>query len=288
MEHPSPSRSRPSFPRSARALVVAALAAACVAPEPVEETEGSSTASVATDDSTAGTTASPATTGETTGDTTAGDTTAGDTTADTSATDTGPPSACPGVPEFQCTMPLECFLQGCGEPFSPFDAEGCMHPPCTSDDECEPDFACLRPQEYGGCAGSGLSCSDAPDGTCQCISKPDCSGGWCVPADEIPPLECFGLPDAEACLDAGCTVLDTVIVIAEDCTCTLDVPACLLFPGMMSGGTATDYFWHEATGTVAAFGTSWALLPTGWRRCTDPGAPPACGCYEAFMEPVCP
>jgi hypothetical protein len=283
MEHPS-------FPRSARALVVSALASACVVPEPVGGAEGSTTTTpttIATDDSTAGSTVSPSTADTSATDTSA--TSATDTSAtDTSTTDTGPPSACPGVPEFQCTMPLECFLQGCGEPFSPFDAEGCMLPPCTSDDECEPDFACLRPQEYGGCAGSGLSCSDGPDGACQCISKPDCSGGWCVPADEIPPLECFGLPDAEACLDAGCTVLDTVIVIAEDCTCTLDVPACLLFPGMMSGGTATDYFWHEATGTVAAFGTSWALLPTGWRRCTDPGAPPACECYEAFMEPVCP
>lgn len=288
MEHPSFPRPRPSFPRSARALVVSALASACVASDPVgDDTESSSsttTTTIATDDSTAGTTASPPTTGDTTADTTTTDTS----TTDTSATDTGPPSACPGVPAFQCTMPLECFLQGCGEPFSPFDAEGCMHPPCTSDDECERGFACLRPLDYGGCASSGMACSDAPDGTCECASTPDCSGGWCVPADEIPPLECFGLPDVEACLDAGCTELRNVTVIADDCSCTPNVPACLLFPGMISGATSPSYLWHEATGTVAAFGSSFDLLPTGWRSCTDPGAPPACGCYEAFMEPDCP
>jgi hypothetical protein len=278
-----------------RALLALALSSACVIPQPIGgDADGGSTTPTTetTGDPTLGATSNPSTTGsdtaDATGTTDTDPTNTGSSSDSTATTDTGPTPACIGVPAFQCSEPLECFLQSCGELFSPFDADGCMRPPCTVPADCEPGFACLRPQDYGGCASSGLACGDDRNGECQCVSDPDCGGGWCLPADEIPPLECFGLPDAAACLDAGCTEFRTVIEISDTCACTPDVPACLLFPGQVSGAASPDYFWHEATLTVARFGTSWDLLPTGWRRCTDPGAPPACDCYEPFMRPTCP
>lgn len=102
------------------------------------------------------------------------------------------------------------------------------------------------------------------------------------------PLECFGRPDEASCLSAGCTEFETVLQVSDSCECTLNVPACLQFTGGIGGAASPDYFWHEATGTVVMFDTSWAELPVGWRRCTEAGAPPACGCYEPFMGPMCP
>jgi hypothetical protein len=101
--------------------------------------------------------------------------------------------------------------------------------------------------------------------------------------------ECFGLPDEETCLDAGCSYFELVLQISETCECTPGVPACLFFVGDEIGGPAApDFFWHEATGTVAMFSTSWIEVPVGWRNCSDAGAPVACGCYEPFEEPACP
>jgi hypothetical protein len=102
-------------------------------------------------------------------------------------------------------------------------------------------------------------------------------------------LQCFGLPDEDSCLAEGCNYFETVLQISDTCACTPDVPACLFFAGGDIGGSAApDYFWHEDTGTVAMFSTSWIELPVGWRSCTEAGAPAACGCYEPFMEPPCP
>ena len=101
-------------------------------------------------------------------------------------------------------------------------------------------------------------------------------------------LECFGLPDEAACLAAGCTEFHTVLQVSDACACTQNVPACLQFTGGIGGAASPDYFWHEATGTVVMFDTSWIELPVGWRRCTDAGAPAACGCFEPFMGPECP
>jgi hypothetical protein len=102
------------------------------------------------------------------------------------------------------------------------------------------------------------------------------------------PLECFGLPDEASCLAAGCSHFETVLQVSDTCECTQSVPACLQFTDGIGGSDSPDYFWHEATGTVMMFDTSWAELPVGWRRCTEAGAPPACECYEPFMGPMCP
>lgn len=201
--------------------------------------------------------------------------------------ETGMALQCPQIPEFQCSTPPTC-LEGCGGPFSSFDEDGCLRPSCGGSDDCDAGQTCLFPQDYGGCASSGTFCSDGPDGECQCSSDPDCGGGYCLPDDEVPPLDCFGLPDEPSCVDANCSEFHSVLQISDTCECLPDLPACLLFLGGIGGSASPDFFWHEASGTVAMFGTSWAEPPVGWRPCSDPGAPPACDCYEPFMEPACP
>src|SRR5690606_31686176 len=153
-------------------------------------------------------------------------------------------------------------------------------------DDCATGETCVFPIDYGGCASSGIFCSDGATGQCECAADPDCGGGYCLPDDEVPPLECFGQPDQPTCEDAGCNHFETVLEISDTCECTPDQPACMLFLGGIGGGDAPDFFWHEATGTVAMFSTSWIELPVGWRRCTEAGAPPACDCYEPFTEPM--
>lgn len=96
------------------------------------------------------------------------------------------------------------------------------------------------------------------------------------------------LPDEASCVAAGCTEFHTVLQVSDTCECTQNVAACLQFTGGIGGAASPDYFWHEATGTVVMFDTSWLELPVGWRRCTEAGAPPACECFEPFMGPQCP
>jgi hypothetical protein len=198
MERAIPARS-PSLPlRSARrSLAVLVLAAACGGPGPVsDDGEGSSTATpttAATNDPTLGASSMPAT-GDGSSDTvdtapTTGTGTSTDETATTDA-DTGLAPRCPDVRAFQCAEPIDCPPGSCGDPLSPFDADGCMRPPCTMHEQCEPGLACVRAEDYGGCASSGLYCSDDPRvGQCLCVSTPDCGGGHCLPEDEVPPLE---------------------------------------------------------------------------------------------------
>jgi hypothetical protein len=181
-------------------LVLTALALGCTTPEPTGgDADGSSsaTAATATDDSTLGATSMPVTGDGTTdaadGTTTTGTGSSGDTTETTETTettDTGPTPQCTGVRAFQCTEPLDCPPDACGGPLSPFDADGCMRPPCSVPEDCDPGFACVRAEDYGGCESSGMLCQDDPrTGQCQCVSTPDCGGGHCLPEDEVPPLD---------------------------------------------------------------------------------------------------
>lgn len=280
--------------RLAPVLLVAALVG-CTEPEPIDSSDGgttSTTSTTATTEATLGASSSPPTSGDTTLEPTAtsapADATASTDATATATTDTGPAPACPDDPAYQCTDPVDCSTGFCGTPFSIFDADGCLRPSCSLPQDCDPGFACLRSQDYGGCESSGLFCEDDRNGECICSSTPDCSGGHCLPDDEVPPLECFGLPDEPTCLDANCSHFELVTEISDTCECTPGVPACVLFVGPFDVDVAPDYFWHEATGTVALFGTSWDWPPVGWRPCTDPGAPAACGCYEPLMAPDCP
>ena len=147
---------------------------------------------------------------------------------------------------------------------------------------------CVVPETVGNGPPTDGSSSDGDDSG---DGEPTGSTGAPEePTDgETGELQCFGLPDEDTCLDAGCNYFESVIQVSETCECTPGVPACLFFVGGEIGGSAApDYFWHEATGTVAMFSTSWIEVPVGWRSCMEADAPAACGCYEPFMEPACP
>ncbi|MCX4240954.1 hypothetical protein [Paraliomyxa miuraensis] len=273
-------------------MLLASLVGACVVPKSVGSGEdgASGDGSGTTDKTTDGATdTDPADTDPTDGATSQVPTTGATLTGFETTTEgeTGMAWQCPPTPEFQCTQPVTCS-EGCGGPFSPFDEQGCLRPSCANDDGCADGETCLHPIDYGGCASSGMFCSDGPGGECQCGGDPDCGGGFCVPDDEVPALDCFGLPDEPSCIDANCSEFHTVLQITDTCECMPGVPACLLFLGDIGGPDAPNYFWHEATNTVAMFGTDWFEPPVGWQPCSAPGAPPACGCYEPYTEPRCP
>lgn len=211
----------------------------------------------------------------------------GSETSDGSAT-TGLPELCADNPDFQCSAPIECGDSGCGGDFDHFDEDGCLRRTCTGPGDCDAGETCFFPADYGGCASSGIFCSDQ-DGVCQCGGDADCGGGYCMPEGQVPSAQCFGQPDEGACSAVGCNFFQTTIVITDACECITDQPMCVWFPDDEIGGaSAPNFFWHEDTMTVAMFGKDWFTLPAGWRPCSDPGAPPACGCYEPHNDPMCP
>ncbi|MEM9456366.1 MAG: hypothetical protein AAGF11_19445 [Myxococcota bacterium] len=201
---------------------------------------------------------------------------------------TGLPGLCEDNPDFQCSEPFDCSAWNCGEDFSQFDADGCLRRACTGPDDCGADETCFFPFDFGGCASSGIACYEA-EGACECVGTPDCGGGYCMPEGQVPSAQCLGQPDEGACSAAGCNYFQTTIVITDACECLTDQPICAWFPNDEKGGaTAPNFFWHEDTQTVAMFGKDWFTLPAGWRPCSDPGAPPACECYEPHNDPMCP
>lgn len=273
---------------TARVLLAVALGSGCVVTEPIDDgtaTEATTTAGTAADSTsrtTGDATADVGETTETSADTVV-DTTGTDTGPDTddgSSTDTGTEGACPDVPGYECTATIDCSMLPCGDVLFPFDADGCMRPPCTGPEACNADQFCFLPYEvYGVCTSSGMACSDGPEGTCDCVSTPDCSGGYCM-------TDCHALSDDPgSCGTAGCGAT-TVTAISESCECTEDVPMCV--DGPAGVGVDTGYLWHEETLEVAYFGARLWSVPLRWRLCTDPEAPPACGCFDPSLPPECP
>jgi hypothetical protein len=284
-----------SYPSRLAQVLLVVLASGCVVTEPIDD--GAATEATTTADTVADSTGGASSTSRTTGDATAdagdatdtsadtvvdttGTTGTGPTTDDGSSSDTGSEGTCSGVPEFQCSEPIDCSMLPCGDVLFPFDAEGCMRPPCSGSDQCDDDQFCFLPYEaYEVCTSSGMACSDGPDGACECVSTPDCSGGYCM-------TDCHDLSDdPDTCGAAGCSAT-TVVAISDTCECTEGVPVC--FDGPAGIGIDTGYLWHEETLEVAYFGARLFAVPLRWRLCTDPEAPPACGCFDPTLPPECP
>lgn len=282
----------PRFP-SPIAVLVTTLVTGCVIPMPVgngDDEGGDATSHHTGDDASIGASSAPLTAGDATGastttpstDTAADGTATADATGpvtdDGTGTDTSAESPCAGVTEFECSAPIDCTALPCGDMLFPFDAAGCMRPPCAGPRDCADDQLCLFPYEtHGVCTGSGMSCSDGRDGACECVSNPDCGGGFCV-------TDCAARRDAASCEADDCAVA-TVIDISETCACTEDAFVC--FDAGVGIGLPTGYLWHEETLRVAYFHRPFTL-PIGWRLCTDAGAPPACGCFDPTSPPECP
>ncbi len=86
-------------------------------------------------------------------------------------------------PAHGCAGPVDCG-ENCGALDSMFDDDGCVRVACGVGQACDDGDFCYRPQDYGGCQSSDLTCSEF-DGTCGCGLDPDCGGAYCVPEDIV-------------------------------------------------------------------------------------------------------
>jgi hypothetical protein len=195
---------------------------------------------------------------------------------------------CPDSPNFACSARPECDAMNCGDAFSAFEANGCPRPACGANDTCAAGSTCFHPSDYGGCVPSANGCEDNDQGACQCGGTADCQGSYCLPDDERPPLDCFGIADEGDCFAHGCNYFETVTVMTDTCTCEPSTPACLYFPGgEMGGAAAPNGFFHVETQTMAVFDTDWQVPPLGWAKCSAADAPQSCSCYEPFGPIMC-
>lgn len=124
--------------------------------------------------------------------------------SDGTAGDTAGGGACPPNDAFNCSAPVDCDAMDCGDPWSWFDADGCMRMPCQMGmDSCPDGERCYAPAMDGGCVGSTIFCEDSDMG-CACGGTDDCGGSFCLPMDL--PATCGGFaggacPDGTECLD---------------------------------------------------------------------------------------
>jgi hypothetical protein len=184
-------------------------------------------------------------------------------------------------PAHMCSTPIACEPRICGGPGAAFDDDGCLRRSCGSDDDCADTEVCYRPQDWGGCASSGGTCHDAPDGGCECVFDPDCSGAWCLPGDEAPPSGGCDDSTQNACEASGCElVLGRPILPANGaCLCELDEPQCIwTWPDTTLSPGNTAYMRLDDS-AVMAFPWSASPPPLGWIACEDVDfPPPACIC----------
>ncbi len=118
-------------------------------------------------------------------------------TTDTESTDTtGDPNTCPQTENFTChEFEIDCNQIDCGSLDSPFDENGCLRETCNSGGGCSEGDECYTPIDWGGCASSGLFCSDSNlQMACICGGDADCNGSYCVPHELYPVTEFMGGP----------------------------------------------------------------------------------------------
>lgn len=96
----------------------------------------------------------------------------------------GPAGVCAGVENHMCSVPIDCG-ESCGELDSMFDENGCVRQVCERHDDCDDDWFCYRPMDYGGCQSSDVGCFEDEEIGCQCASLPDCGGAYCVPEEIV-------------------------------------------------------------------------------------------------------
>lgn len=214
------------------------------------------------------------------------------TTSTTSTTvdpDTGPgddttagPVSCPMVDGFACEAPIDCSSLLCGGANSQFDEDGCLRPSCEGPRDCADGELCHAPQDWGGCASSGLSCQDDPELGCTCVGKPDCGGRFCVPAELVPPTDCNALPDALECLDAGCGPFVTGRPISDagggSCLCDLPMDMCIYVPPGASVMPVPTAYLAPQLGVVIKLPQAYDPPPFGWTPCEDQPGSPLCQC----------
>ncbi|MBC8073998.1 MAG: hypothetical protein IAG13_37105 [Deltaproteobacteria bacterium] len=125
--------------------------------------------------------------------------------ADSASASTGndAPARCPEGRDCGGSCP-----DSCGVLESPYDANGCVRPECSNDDQCGADERCFVAGEFGLCEPTGLICDrmGGDAGQCSCTDDGTCDGGHCVPEDLWPVEEDPGLGVMR--LDFGCGPAD--------------------------------------------------------------------------------
>ena len=187
---------------------------------------------------------------------------------------------CDILPEFTCSTGVDCGQVSCGDPFSPFDAEGCLRPSCP----CVDGEVCFRPVDWGGCTSSELFCEDVPGQGCLCGGTDDCGGSYCLPADQVPALPCLGIEDPESCEASNCTWLwgDSVLG-GLVCGCNPMHGVCVEpLDYALAPGPAIYHRIDDPTRAVILYED---VIPTppGLVSCESPDAPEVCECASGCL-----
>ncbi len=284
----------PTLMTHTRLLLGALIIAGCGPQIDLDDGDGSgegtaTSASTTSPSTTSPSTTSPSTTSTTDPSTTLDTVTSGVTLTDTSldsSSDAGP-IVCPQSERFQCTGSIDCNPMACGDVNSAFDEFGCLREACEDDEGCQPGEVCHTPQDWGGCASSGLFCEDGPEGQCSCGGTPDCGGRFCVPDELVPPALCSDFDDATACLESGCGpfVTGRTITNAGGGSCLCDLPAerCIYVIPDADVTPGPALYFDRFEGGVIKLANTYSPAPFGLTACADFDMPPAvCECAAAL------
>lgn len=188
---------------------------------------------------------------------------------------------CEGTPSFSCGQGIDCSNSDCGDPFSPFDDDGCLRRSCP----CADDELCITPAQWGGCVSSSTSCSETDNG-CECTSDPDCGGSHCIPADEVPEVPCSDFDSENDCGDAQCMWFAGVRSVFEADACTCDTPLGICVESNDYGElpVPATYFRLDAPEQAVTLASGWSSLPYGLGVCDGDGPVGACTCGSLVCE----
>lgn len=175
---------------------------------------------------------------------------------------------------FACGNGVVCD-ESCGDPFSPFDAAGCLRPSCP----CVDGEVCFTPLDYGGCVSSGITCQESA-GVCQCAMDPDCGGSYCLPAVEVPALPCLDLQTPAECDRSNCRWLAGTDVSQDDTGCVCFIPAGVCVAPLEYRESSPGAIFYRVDDPSRAVWLDPAPSPTplGLARCGVDEDAEVCGC----------
>lgn len=182
---------------------------------------------------------------------------------------------CTPTDVFGCTQGVDCTQVSCGDPMSPFDADGCMRPLCP----CDEGSVCFVPANFDGCASSGLGCVEK-GGSCLCVADPDCGGSYCLPIDEVPIAPCLEFDDQAACEASNCLWQPGVRRQYVNGACECDAPTgiCIAPLRYAAQPPGTTYYRFDAPDRSVRLDATLSPTPTGLDPCIDGGPVPVCDC----------
>ena len=181
---------------------------------------------------------------------------------------------CTATNAFTCADGVDCNEHACGDPLSPFDAQGCLRRACP----CHGDEVCIRPLDFGGCVPSEIFCGGDP---CECGFTGDCDGTYCLPSDEVPATPCLELEHPESCAAANdCAWLEGTRMQIQGNTCACGPESGLCVPLAPYGfdPERTVVYRVDAPTIGAILAETPLPMPVGLASCDDPSPGLVCEC----------